>query len=56
MLGGTESLIEHRRSIEGAYPVSPPNLLRISTGLEDIADMIADLDKALTLSQKLWSQ
>lgn len=29
-LGGTESLIEHRRSVEGAHPVSPPNLLRLS--------------------------
>ena len=32
-LGGTESLIEHRRSVEGAHPVSPPNLLRLSVSV-----------------------
>ena len=29
-LGGTESLLEHRRSVEGSHPVSPPGLLRLS--------------------------
>ncbi len=46
-LGGAESLIEHRASVEGANPTSPQNLLRLSVGLEDPADLIADLDQAL---------
>jgi cystathionine gamma-synthase len=46
-LGGAESLIEHRASVEGANPTSPQNLLRLSVGLEDPSDLIADLDQAL---------
>lgn len=46
-LGGCESLIEHRASLEGAHPVSPQNLLRLSVGLEDADDLIADLARAL---------
>lgn len=46
-LGGCESLIEHRASLEGAHPVSPQNLLRLSIGLEDADDLIADLAQAL---------
>ncbi|RYH16760.1 PLP-dependent transferase [archaeon] len=46
-LGGTESLIEHRASVEGKYGATPKNLLRVSVGLEDIGDLIADLDSAL---------
>jgi cystathionine gamma-synthase len=46
-LGGPESLIEHRASIEGAATRSPENLLRMSIGLEHAADLIADLDQAL---------
>ena len=46
-LGGCESLIEHRASVEGAHPVSPQNLLRLSVGLEDADDLIADLAQAL---------
>lgn len=46
-LGGTESLIEHRRSVEGVYGSSPPNLIRLSVGLETAADLIEDLDQAL---------
>ncbi|MEP6485520.1 MAG: aminotransferase class V-fold PLP-dependent enzyme [Rudaea sp.] len=46
-LGGCESLIEHRASVEGANPVSPQNLLRISVGLEHPDDLIADLANAL---------
>ncbi len=46
-LGGCESLIEHRASIEGENPTSPQNLLRISVGLEHADDLIADLDQAL---------
>ena len=47
-LGGCESLIEHRASVEGANPVSPQNLLRLSVGLEHADDLIADLAQALT--------
>jgi cystathionine gamma-synthase len=46
-LGGVESLIEHRRSIEGEHPVSPENLLRISVGIEDVQDLINDLNQNL---------
>jgi cystathionine gamma-synthase len=46
-LGGVESLIEHRASIEGAGTPAPPDLLRLSVGIEDAADLIDDLDQAL---------
>ena len=46
-LGGCESLVEHRASVEGDNPVSPQDLLRISVGLEHIDDLIADLASAL---------
>ena len=46
-LGGCESLIEHRASVEGPKPVSPENLLRFSVGLEHADDLIADLRQAL---------
>jgi len=46
-LGGVESLIEHRASIEGPGTTSPEGLLRISIGLENADDLIEDLDKAL---------
>jgi cystathionine gamma-synthase len=46
-LGGVESLIEHRASIEGAGTTSPENLLRLSIGLENADDLIEDLDHAL---------
>ncbi len=46
-LGGVESLIEHRASVEGPTSQTPPNLLRVSVGLEHPADLIADLDQAL---------
>jgi cystathionine gamma-synthase len=46
-LGGCESLVEHRASVEGPHPFSPQNLLRISVGLEHAEDLIADLDQAL---------
>lgn len=45
-LGGVESLIEHRASIEGAGTTSPENLLRLSIGLENADDLIADLAQA----------
>ncbi len=46
-LGGVESLIEHRASIEGAGSPCPTDLLRLSVGLEDAGDLIRDLDRAL---------
>ena len=46
-LGGVESLIEHRASIEGAGSPCPPDLLRLSTGIEDAGDLFSDLDRAL---------
>jgi cystathionine gamma-synthase len=46
-LGGTESLVEHRASVEGAGSPCPPDLLRLSAGIEDVSDLIADLEHAL---------
>lgn len=46
-LGGTETLIEHRKSIEGPESVTPDNLLRLSVGLEHADDLIDDLAAAL---------
>jgi cystathionine gamma-synthase len=46
-LGGVESLIEHRASIEGAGSPAPPDLLRLSVGIEDVGDLIGDLEQAL---------
>jgi cystathionine gamma-synthase len=46
-LGGSESLIEHRASAEGAHSTAPPDLLRASIGLEHPDDLIADLLQAL---------
>jgi cystathionine gamma-synthase len=47
-LGGVESLIEHRASIEGAGSPCPPDLLRLSAGVEDVEDLWRDIDDALT--------
>ena len=47
-LGGVESLIEHRKSVEGPHSVTPENLLRVSVGLENAEDLIADLEEALS--------
>jgi len=46
-LGGVESLIEHRASVEGPDSPVPPDLLRLSVGIEDPGDLIADLESAL---------
>lgn len=46
-LGGVESLIEHRASIEGAGSPAPPDLLRLSVGIEDVEDLIDDLEQGL---------
>ena len=48
-LGGVESLIEHRQSIEGPDTRTPETLLRLSIGLEHSDDLIADLAQALAL-------
>ena len=46
-LGGVESLIEHRYSIEGPTSPIPRNLVRLSIGVESVDDLIADLEQAL---------
>lgn len=46
-LGGVESLIEHRASVEGAGSPCPADLLRLSVGIENVDDLIADLEQAL---------
>lgn len=46
-LGGVESLIEHRASVEGPATTTPPNLLRFSVGLEHQDDLLEDLAQAL---------
>ena len=46
-LGGVESLIEHRYSIEGKRSPIPENLLRLSVGIESVDDLIGDLEQAL---------
>ena len=46
-LGGVESLIEHRASIEGAGSPVPKDLLRLSTGIESVEELLADLTQAL---------
>lgn len=49
-LGGVESLIEHRASVEGPGTPAPADLLRLSVGIEDAGDLIADLEAALKLA------
>ena len=46
-LGGVESLVEHRASVEGAESTTPADLLRMSVGLEDPSDLVADIEQAL---------
>lgn len=46
-LGGVESFIEHRHTVEGERSTTPPDLLRLSVGLEDPADLVDDLAAAL---------
>lgn len=50
-LGGVESLIEHRSSMEGPSSPVPDDLLRLSVGIEAPADLIADLEAALDAGQ-----
>ncbi len=47
-LGGVESLVEHRASVEGPQTSTPADLLRLSVGLEAPGDLIADWEQALT--------
>jgi len=42
-LGGVESLIEHRATVEGPESIVPKNLLRLSIGIEAIEDLITDM-------------
>ena len=49
-LGGTESLVEHRASVEGPGTPAPPDLLRLSVGIEHVEDLIDDLEQALRLA------
>ena len=46
-LGGTETTIDHRESVEPPHFGTPANLLRLSCGIEHADDLIADLDQAL---------
>ena len=46
-LGGVESLVEHRASVEGPDSPVAPNLVRFSVGIEDANDLFNDLDRAL---------
>ena len=50
-LGSVESLVEHRASIEGTGTPVPSDLLRLSVGIEDAGDLIADLERALARAQ-----
>ncbi|WP_449446480.1 trans-sulfuration enzyme family protein [Thermomonas brevis] len=52
-LGGCESLVEHRASVEGPNPRSPQNLLRVSVGLEDEEDLVADFAQALECNTQM---
>jgi cystathionine gamma-synthase len=51
-LGGVESLIEHRASIEGSGTPCPADLLRLSVGIEDPNDLLFDLVRALDAAVK----
>ena len=46
-LGGIESLIEHRREVEGPGSTVPGDLVRLSVGIEDTIELIDDLEAAL---------
>jgi cystathionine gamma-synthase len=48
-LGGVESLVEHRASVEGPLSQVKPNLLQLSVGIEDVDDLIADLNQAIEI-------
>ncbi|GAB3651830.1 aminotransferase class I/II-fold pyridoxal phosphate-dependent enzyme [Echinicola sediminis] len=46
-LGGVESLVERRAAVEGPNTSTPPNLIRVSVGLEHLEDLLEDMEKAL---------
>ena len=46
-LGGVESLVEHRKTVEGEDSQVPDNLLRLSIGIEAVEDLIEDFEQAL---------
>jgi cystathionine gamma-synthase len=46
-LGGVESLAEHRKTVEGPESPLPDNLIRFSIGIENIADLIADIEQSM---------
>ena len=46
-LGGVESLAEHRAPVEGPDSPVAPDLIRLSLGIEDLSDLVADLQRAL---------
>ncbi|WP_343336075.1 PLP-dependent transferase [Streptomyces sp. SID5471] len=47
-----ESLVEHRYTFEGPGSTSPKDMIRLSIGLEDAADLVADLEQALERAAK----
>ena len=49
-LGSVESLVEHRASVEGPGSLCPPDLIRLSVGIEDIDDLADDIERALGLA------
>jgi len=51
-LGGVESLIEHRQSVEGPTSPVPPDLLRLSVGIEHADDLIGDMEQALAIAHR----
>jgi cystathionine gamma-synthase len=50
-LGGVESLIEHRASVEGPDSPCPADMLRLSAGIEDANELLADLQQALAFAR-----
>ena len=46
-LGGVESLVEHRKSSESDVTDTPDNLIRVSAGIENVTDLLADLEHML---------
>lgn len=55
-LGGVESLIEHRASVEGSGTETPGDLVRLSVGLEHANDLIRDLEQALQTNHSNHSE
>ena len=47
-LGGVESLAEHRKTVEGPSSPVPDNLVRLSIGIENVNDLVADIEQALS--------